>query len=450
MEPAPDDVSFELERFGGAAEDRLEVAGRWVGVRRRLARPTLVVVVDGRRRRLRTLPGAWSSSADGWEAAFAWQGGPVELDGAELEVGRSIVVDLPRPRRLRPSAPVESAEVHEEREVPKEPEPEPSTKDKASRQTESKSSEENTRLTAELEAARGEAAETRAALEREQEELAIARRALSAARESEEDERKETESVRSALETLRAELETLNGEQEKLRGEHDKLRGEHDKLTGEHERQAEQLAGARSELAAAEDRVAAAVTAGREEAQHLHEELASARTSLELPEPQTEAAAPAGRFAPIGSEDRTRPDGSDRDDEQERPRARRLDSALSDERPRSQRFEPARPDERGPALVGNRATSVTERAAAWASGAAERARRVVAGDTSPGNGSASRATEPSPARVRARPQRVRVRSPQRAPELEPQSEPSWALRAVAVGLVSVLLIALALIVSFLT
>ena len=423
MDPAPDDVSFELERFGWASEDRLEVAGRWIGVSRRLARPTLVVVVDGRRRRLRTLPGAWGSSSEGWEAAFAWQGGPVELDGAELEVGRSIVVDLPRPRRLRRSTTAESAEVHEEREVPAQPEP-------------AKESEERTRLTAELEAARAEAAEARAALERELDELAIARRALSAARESEEDERKEAQSVRSELETLRAELETLGGEQEKLRGEH--------------ERQSEELAGARSELAAAEERVAAAVVAGREEAQRLHEELASARTSPELPQPQAEAGPPAGRFAPSSSEDRTRSDRLDPEGAEEPPRARRLDAALSDERPRTQRFEPARPEERLPALVANRTPSVTERAAAWASGAAERARRIVTSDAPADNGSASRATEPSPARVRPRPQRDRVRSPQRAAELESSPETSWALRAMAVGLVSVLLIALALIVSFLT
>jgi hypothetical protein len=403
MDPAPDEVSFELERFGWASEDRLEVAGRWIGVSRRLARPTLVVVVDGRRRRLRTLPGAWGSSTEGWEAAFAWQGGPVDLDGAELEVGRSIVVDLPRPRSLRRSAPAEDAEVHEEREDPAEPEPAKETEE----------SQASTRLTAELEAARAEAAETRAALERERDELAIARRALSAARESEEDERKEAQSVRSELDTLCAELEKLRDEQEKLRGEHENLRGEHENLRGEYEHQAKELAGARSELAAAEERP------------------------------------PAGRFAPR-SEDSTRSDRSDAEAAEEQPRARRLDSALSDERPRTQRFEPARPDERLPALVANRTPSVTKRAAAWATGAAERARRVVASDAPPDNGSASRATAPSPARVRSRPQRDRVRSPQRAAEPESPPETSWALRAVAVGLVTVLLIALALIVSFLT
>lgn len=416
MDPAPDDVSFELERFGWASEDRLEVAGRWIGVNRRLARPTLVVVVDGRRRRLRTLPGAWGSSAEGWEAAFGWQGGPVELDGAELEVGRSIVVDLPRPRRARQSAPAGSAEVHEEREVPAEPGPAEA----------SEANEASTRLTAELDAAREEAAEARAALEREQQELAIARRALSSARESEEDERKEAQSMRSELDTLRGELEKLRGEQE---------------------RQADELAGARSELAAAEERVASAVAAGREDAQRLHEELASARTSPELPRPQAQAGPPAGRFSPSPSEERTRSDLSDTDDAEEPQRARRLDAALSEERPRPSRFEPSRQEERLPAPVANR---VTERAAAWASGAAERARRVVTSDAPPDNGSSERTAAPSPARVRARPQRVRVRSPQRAAERETPRETSWALRAVAVGLVTVLLLALALIVSFLT
>jgi hypothetical protein len=419
MDPAPDDVSFELERFGWASEDRLEVAGRWIGVSRRLARPTLVVVVDGRRRRLRTLPGAWGSSAEGWEAAFAWQGGPAELDGAELEVGRSIVVDLPRPRRARQSAPAASAEVHEQREVPAEPDPAEATE----------ATEASTRLTAELDTAREEAAEARAALDREQQELAIARRALSSARESEEDERKEAQSMRSELDTLRGELEKLRGEQE---------------------RQAEELAGARSEHAAAEGRVAAAVAAGREDAQRLHEELASARTSPELPRPQAQAGPPSGRFSPSPSEERTRSDQFDPDDAGEQPRARRLDAALSEERPSPSRFEPARTEERLPALVTNRATSVTERAAAWASGAAERARRVVASDAPPDSGSSARTAAPSPARVRSRPQRVRVRSPQRAAELETPRETSWALRAMAVGLVTVLLLALALIVNFLT
>src|SRR5215203_925768 len=55
------EISFELARFEWVTPERLEVEGSWNGVRR-LVRATLVV------------------------------------EGEELEVGRSIVVDLPRPR----------------------------------------------------------------------------------------------------------------------------------------------------------------------------------------------------------------------------------------------------------------------------------------------------------------------------------------------------------------
>src|SRR5215213_11853475 len=95
------DISFELERFEWVSADRLEVEGRWHGVRRRLPQATLVVDVEGQRRRLRALPDAGAASADRWVAAFPWEGDMPVLPGAELEVGRGIVVDLPRPRRSK-------------------------------------------------------------------------------------------------------------------------------------------------------------------------------------------------------------------------------------------------------------------------------------------------------------------------------------------------------------
>src|SRR3954471_9299524 len=105
-------ISFELERFGGVSADRLEVEGRWHGVPRRLPQATLVVDVEGRRRRLRALPDAGPASAERRVAAFPWpgqagappspwQGEPPVLRGAELEVGPGIVVDFPRPRRSK-------------------------------------------------------------------------------------------------------------------------------------------------------------------------------------------------------------------------------------------------------------------------------------------------------------------------------------------------------------
>ena len=99
--PAAPDISFELERFGWAKPDRLEVEGTWHGLRRRLPRATLVIEVDGQRRRLRALPETGKDSPEHWLAAFPWEGEMPKLAGAELEVGRGIVVDLPRPRSYK-------------------------------------------------------------------------------------------------------------------------------------------------------------------------------------------------------------------------------------------------------------------------------------------------------------------------------------------------------------
>ena len=52
-------VSFEVDRFEWAADDQLEIEGRWFGLRgRRFIRPTLDVEVDGEPRRLLALHGA--------------------------------------------------------------------------------------------------------------------------------------------------------------------------------------------------------------------------------------------------------------------------------------------------------------------------------------------------------------------------------------------------------
>ena len=99
------ELSFELERFEWVADDRLEVSGRWTGLKgRRLSRPVLSVETDGRRRRLTALPGGQLSAKGGdepWRATFAWSHGPADIESAELEVGRNVVVDLPAPRRRR-------------------------------------------------------------------------------------------------------------------------------------------------------------------------------------------------------------------------------------------------------------------------------------------------------------------------------------------------------------
>ena len=69
--PPVGEVSFELERFEWTADDRLEVVGRWNGVRgRRIARPALTVDAGGRRQRV---SGSQISESDEpWRASFDW------------------------------------------------------------------------------------------------------------------------------------------------------------------------------------------------------------------------------------------------------------------------------------------------------------------------------------------------------------------------------------------
>jgi len=97
------EVAFELECFEWA-EERLEVAGRWKGLGpHRLNRPVLTLETEGgRRKRVVAMPGGHMGVAgETWRAAFAWPGDPAEITGAELEVGGSLVVDLPLPDRRR-------------------------------------------------------------------------------------------------------------------------------------------------------------------------------------------------------------------------------------------------------------------------------------------------------------------------------------------------------------
>jgi hypothetical protein len=97
---APPGVSFEVERFAWA-DGRLEVSGRWYGIRgRRFLRPTLDVEVDGTpRRMLAVLEHKPWAADDGeeWVAAFEWTGEPVEVAAAELAVAPEVAVELPPP-----------------------------------------------------------------------------------------------------------------------------------------------------------------------------------------------------------------------------------------------------------------------------------------------------------------------------------------------------------------
>jgi hypothetical protein len=121
---ASSEVDFELERFERTGEDRIEIAGRWYGLRgRRFVRPVLNLHMGGgsRRRAIALLEHKPWAADDGetWLAAFAWPQGAGEVEGAELEVGPGLIVDLPAPggkpgsqgrvSALRPHAPAPMA-----------------------------------------------------------------------------------------------------------------------------------------------------------------------------------------------------------------------------------------------------------------------------------------------------------------------------------------------------
>jgi hypothetical protein len=94
-------VTFEVERFAWLEGGRLEVVGRWFGIRgRRFLRPTLDVDVDGEPRRMLALleHKPWAADdGEKWIAAFEWTGEPVALEAAELAVGSDLAVELPAP-----------------------------------------------------------------------------------------------------------------------------------------------------------------------------------------------------------------------------------------------------------------------------------------------------------------------------------------------------------------
>jgi len=115
--------AFVVERFA-VAGDRVEVAGHWRDVRgRRFVRPVLWLHRgDSRQRLVAVLDHKPWAAGDGepWVAAFKWPGGDLAADRAELEVGRELVVDLPRPGerapKRRPAKPRPPSELERVRE----------------------------------------------------------------------------------------------------------------------------------------------------------------------------------------------------------------------------------------------------------------------------------------------------------------------------------------------
>src|SRR3954447_22785155 len=282
-------TSFKLARFEWVDPTRLEVEGTWNGVSRLRARATLVIGVDGRRGRLKALPGE-TGSPEHWSSAFGWDGEDIpRLQGAELEIGRGIVVDLPRPRSSKARA-----------QLPKEPIPATTRDDKDA----GPGRAEAERIIAALDSARAEAEEARETLARVRAERDEHRGAAEGLRARAE----EADSLRARAEEadgLRAEVEALRarmGEGDEIRGradESDRLRAEAEELRRRAE-DADELRSEQEGLRSEYQDLLDERDQLREEAQILRARAADAdQLHAEQDDLRAQAEAPAGELAAL-------------------------------------------------------------------------------------------------------------------------------------------------------
>ena len=225
--PAANEAAFELDRIEWTDGERIEVEGRWLGVRgRRFVRPTLTLRGPGGERRMLALleHKPWDPGDEAWLAAFAFDGEPTAFDDAELAVAPGLEVVLPAPRQARKRAapakrrpkrygvsvpevvvaPAPAAQSPAAAPIVRAPRAEsPDPAPAARRQREATAlqlaAERATveRLTAEIDALRSELGDTAARLERE-----------SSLRERLEGERDEAAAAREAADRHREALET--------------------------------------------------------------------------------------------------------------------------------------------------------------------------------------------------------------------------------------------------
>jgi len=254
-------ADFELDRFEWTAPDRLEVSGRWFGVRgRRFVRPTLDVEGAGDQRRLLAVLDhkPWAAE-DGqpWIAAFRWEGGEVELSGAELAVAPDIAVALASPDR----ATVPAGEPRFERDdTPPPADPGPAanplaeamdTVDKAFRDLRA------------LETERDKAARERDTAVRER-DTALAER--DRARSDRTAARRDASTFKAELETVRHDLDAVRTQRDRALREFAAMRDERDAAL----RNATEVTSLRAKVAESE--------ALRDELSTLRAELDTART----------------------------------------------------------------------------------------------------------------------------------------------------------------------------
>jgi hypothetical protein len=278
--PETTEVAFELERFAWTPPDQLEVVGRWSGLEgRRLGRPVLTLALDARRERLSAHPGRHFGRGDKWRALFTYDGEPEAISGAELEIGRRLVVDLPPPRRRRPRT--DGKALEEER-----------TRRQELEATLAERDAEITGLRDEAETAIGRRDDEIERLRAEVEQM----EAAVAAAEAERDRAQIERSGRDAeIAALRDDAEQrLAAERAAATEIREKLATAREEAHTTIETEAQETERLRAELETARDEAERAVNAEREETARLREELAA--TSANGTEDDGEAESAAKRM----------------------------------------------------------------------------------------------------------------------------------------------------------
>jgi hypothetical protein len=273
--PEVREVAFELERFAWTPPDQLEVIGRWSGLEgRRLGRPVLTLVLDGERERLTAQPGGHFGRGGKWRAVFTYDGEPEAIAGAELEIGRRLVVDLPAPRRRR--APADGVALAQERE-----------KRQALEATLAEREAEIVGLRDEAETALGEREAELETLRAELEQLRTQVEELRAAQSAAEAER---DRAQTELEAARVDAEErLAAERAASTEIREKLATAREEANTTIETEAHETERLRAELQAAREEAERTIAAERAETARLREELAT--TSANGAEEDSEDAA---------------------------------------------------------------------------------------------------------------------------------------------------------------
>jgi hypothetical protein len=340
-EESAQEVSFELDEFTLVGADRLELSGRWFGVRgRRFVRPMLTLRLgETSERSLADLEHKPWAPEDGeeWRAAFPLDVDAAELEAVELAVSPDITLSLPLP-----------AGTGGKRRSPRRSraKPRPEAGDDA--------------LRAEAEGLRARLADAEATLKRDRVENAELQQSLSVAR----DRIEELAGAEARIEELTEERAGLKGELERYHEELEQVHAEHEQLQSELERLSEERARGREErsaLISERDRMDPVLDRLRAERDRLRvalERLQADREKLQAERDQLRATSDELR----GERDQLRSAGDELRSGREQLADAEHEPRVSDHRPRAAahppRYEPPRRKRRRKANWAGRVLAV--------------------------------------------------------------------------------------------